>query len=247
MHIIQMVGIVTLLFFVALFLMCIFKEYLHSELCNTLFIICNVFFFFYWNLAAHEKGWLKDGWLTLDNISPFIATLIPLTVILKNNLKDLAYCTIAMLHTGMFFAMLISPELEYIFNFKQEAAFIHVSEAACHFGMGLYGVYLILSDRVKLTFNNWLKGTATMLSVIFFATFLNDVFHRDFFGMAMHGKYAIYNIDIFGTFVETFIAYICGVIFVMFMGFWFGKFIYKLADMPTPELLKAPEVEIEDD
>ena len=73
MHIMQMLLVLTPVFFVALFLMCFYREKLKQyPIINYLMIGACAAFFFCWNYAAYEKGWLKDGFMTLDNISPFI-------------------------------------------------------------------------------------------------------------------------------------------------------------------------------
>lgn len=241
MHMMQMVGITTSLFFISLVIMCFFREKLESPLVNNLFIIANLFFFFCWNYAAFERGWLEDGFMTLENISPFICTVIPLTVFMSDKIKSYAYPAIAYLGFGMFCAMMISPEHEYLFNYNQQATFLHVSEAACHMGMALYGFYLVLSGKVIVNINSWIKSTVFMFASIFFGTFLNLCFHTRNFGMDMYGNYSIYFIDIFGSFEITFIAYLLGVFAVLTFGLLTSWFVEYISRKKHPTLLSATD------
>ena len=94
------------------------------------------------------------GYMTLENISPFIMTLIPLTVFMNERVRSYCNSAIAFLWIGMFIALGISPEFSYIFNFNTEASFIHATEASCHLIASLYGIYLIISGQVKCDFKH---------------------------------------------------------------------------------------------
>jgi hypothetical protein len=215
----QMLGILSVVFCVALFLMCYFRERLRSPMINNLFIAANAIFFFSWNYAMFEHNGLKSGFMTLDNISPFICTIILLTPFMRKKFRDYAYAAIAFLALGMFVALFVSPEVEYLVNYHQDAKFIHVSEAACHCIMGLYGFYLVLSGKVKLSAKSYGKSLIFIYAVISYGLFLNFFFHRSYFGMNMYGDYSIYFMDLFGSFEVTLIAYIVGVFFTITVGY----------------------------
>ena len=225
MDMMQMLGILSAVFFTALTLMCFFREKLTLRLFNTLFLSACAFCFFCWNYAAYERGWLEDGFMTLENISPFICTVILLTPFMAKWVKDLAYCTIAFLGVGMFLALFISPGAEYFLSFRHTATFMHISEATCHLVMALYGFYLILANKVKLDYKSLGKSLLFIYASIGFGVFLNWCFHLANFGMNMYGNYSIYFLDIFGSFGATFIAYLVGVLGVMLMGFLVGIFL----------------------
>ncbi len=240
MHIMHMLGIISAVFFVALFFMCYFRDWLRAHpFINYLFIGADVLVFFTWNYAAYELGWLEDGFMTLENISPFICTLIPFTLLLNKRINKYAYPAIAFLGFGMFLAMFISPEHAYLFSYKNEALFIHVSEAACHLVMALYAFYLVLTDKVTLTLNNLVRSVIFMFSVVGYGVLLNLFFHRNNFGMDMYGSASIYFIDIFDTFAATFIAYLFGIFAVLCLGFLTSYLVDKLSKAPT-EKKNAP-------
>ena len=144
---------------------------------------------------------------------------------MNGTVKDYAYCAIAFLGFGMFLAMLVSPEAEYLLNYRQEAAFIHVSEAACHLIMALYGFYLILSDRVALALENLGKALVFIYISIGFGCFLNACFRLSNFGMDMYGNYSIYFLDIFDSFGATLAAYVLGILATVALGFLVGTFL----------------------
>ena len=225
MHMMQMLGGLSLVLFAALFLMCFFREKLKHPIVNPLFLIACAVFFFCWNYAAYERGWLEDGFMTLENISPFVCTVILFTPILSEKVKDYAYCAIAFLGFGMLLALYISPGASYFMDHSYTANFIHVSEAACHLVMALYGFYLILIGRVELTWKNFGKAAVFVYASIGFGVFLNWCFHLANFGMNMYGDYSIYFLNIFGSFESTFVAYLIGVLGTLILGFLFGIFL----------------------
>ncbi len=225
MHMMQMLGGLTLVFFVGLFLMCFFREKLSNPIFTPLFIIVCAICFFCWNYAAYERGWLEDGFMTLENISPFICTVILATPFMSEKIKDFANCTIALLGFGMLLALYISPGASYFMDHNLTASFMHISEAACHLVMALYGFYLILSGKVKTDWLSYGKATVFIYTAIGFGVFLNWCFHLGNFGMDMYGDYSIYFLDIFGSFEITFVAYLVGVLGTITLGFLVGIFL----------------------
>lgn len=239
MHMMQMLGGLSLVFFVALFLMCFFREKLKSPIINHLFIIVCAAFYFCWNYAAYERGWLEYGFMTLENISPLMCTVILLTPFMSEKIKGFAYCAIAFLSFGMLLALYISPGADYFLNHNYNATFMYISEASCHLGMSLYGFYLILVGKVSLSWKDFGKANIFVYSLICFGVFLNWCFHLDNFGMNMYGDYSIYFLDIFESFKATFIAYLLGILGTLTLGFLFGIFIDWLSK--PKETKKADE------
>ena len=211
-------GIFTFFFFVTLSIMCFYRSKINVKLCNTIFIIADFLAYSAWNYAAYLKGWLRGGWMTLGNISPLMFTLILLTPFMKDKVKDYVYSAIAFLSTGMFLAMIISPEHDYIFNFNTEATFIYTTEAVAHLVCALFGIYLVLSHQVKPNFKSLVKGVVCTLSIITFGVILNFIFHTKNFGMDPYGSASIYMLDIFGSFRATLTAYYFGVVLVLIVG-----------------------------
>lgn len=228
-----MLGIVSVVFLILVFLMCIFRDGLKAKFLNPLLVITCAMFLFAWTYGMYEHNGLKNGFMTFDNISPYICTIIPLTCFMGNKTRDFAYSAIACLGFGMFVAMFVSPEVEYLARYHQDAKFIHAAEAACHMIMGVYGFYLILSNKVKLSGKTFAKALVFIYLSIGFGIFLNYFFHRSYFGMNMYGNYSIYFMDFFGSFEATLIAYLLGVFFTMLTGYLVGKFLDWLSQPKT--------------
>ena len=230
MNMMQMVGIMVACYFITLTLLCVYRKIINVKIANIAFIIVDLVFFFGWNYAAYQSGWLEDGFMTLENISPFIMTLIPLTVFMSDKVKEYCNCAIAFLWAGMFIALIFSPQHAYIFNYNIEASFIYSTEAACHLLASLYGLFLIISGQVKCNFRSWRRSIVCMFSVIGFGVILNYLFHTDNFGMDPYGDYSIYMIDIFSSFGATFAAYLLGVLVVLTFGMQLGGLLNRLVD-----------------
>lgn len=211
-------GIFTLFFFVTLSLMSFYRSKINVKVCNIIFVIADFLAYSAWNYAAYLSGWLDNGWMTLGNISPLMFTLILLTPFMNEKVRDYVYCAIACLSTGMFLAMIISPEHNYIFNFNTEATFIYTTEAVAHMVCSLFGIYLVLSHQVKANIDSLIKAVVCTLSIITFGVVLNYVYHIDNFGMDPYGSASIYMLDIFGSFEATLLAYYLGVVLVLIVG-----------------------------
>jgi hypothetical protein len=188
----------------------------------------------------YKQGWLKSGFVTLGNISPMIFTVIPLTLFMNEKTKQYAYSAIAFLWVGMFLALFISPEYAYIFDYHRQATALYTGEALCHMLAALFGIYLILTGQVKLNFQSWWRSIVFMYAVIFFGVFLNYFFHTRNFGMDPYGNYAIYFLNIFGSFEATLIAYLFGVLTVLTVGLEVGYLLERIITpkivMPRPNL-----------
>ncbi len=231
MHIIQMVGLVFAIYFSSLAFIIFYRNKINTRIANLIFLISDVFFFFLWNYAYFLRGGLKS-FLTLDNISPFIFTLIPFTYLLKEKVREYAFCAIAFLHFGMLCAVLVSPEQAYLFSFLADANLLYTAEALCHMLAALFGIYLILTKQVTVSFKNWLRSLIFMYAVITYGVVLNFLFHKSFFGMAPYGGYSIYFLDIFGNFWTTLIAYYLGVLVVLALGMQVAYGLMRLLEPP---------------
>ena len=224
-----MLGIGVLCYFISLFLIFFYREKINIKVGNMVFIILDMILYLLWNVAYAEKGWLNDGFMTLENISPFIFTVIPLTLIMNDKVKEYAYSAIAFLHLGLFLATLISPEYVVIFNYKTEADFAYATEAMCHLVSSLFGIYLIMTEQVKADFVHWVKAIVFMLSVISFGVMLNVILDTRCFNMNPN-HYAIYMLNIFDSFEATLLAYYLGVVAIITLGMQTGFGWKKLVD-----------------
>ena len=248
-------GIFTFFFFVTLLIMCFYRTKINIRVFNIVFIACDFLAYSAWTYAAYLKGWLEGGWMTLGNISPLMFTVILLTPFMNEKVKDYALSAIAFLNVGMFFAMLISPEHDYIFNFNTEASFVYTTEAVCHMICSLYGIYLVLSHQVKADFKHWIKSIIFTLSIITFGVILNFIYHKNHFGMDPYQGAHIYMLDLFGGFWATLVAYYLGVVLVLAIGMqgvslldrFTSKFIDHEAKTSNDDLRKDSDTTSEGD
>ncbi len=227
MQLMLLVGV--LCYFITLILISLYKDHISIKIGNALFIIVDAILYLVWNISYAEKGWLDNGFMTLSNISPFIFTVIPLTVFMKKSIREYAYSAIAFLHLGLFLATLISPEYVVIFNYKTEATFAYAAEAMCHIWAALFGMYLMITKQVEISFKGWLRSIVFMLSVVSFGVMLNLILDTHCFNMNPN-DYSIYMLDIFGSFGATLAAYYLGIIVVLTLGMQTGYGFTKLVD-----------------
>ena len=242
MDMMLVLGILAAVFLVSLTLISLYYDSLNTRVFNAMFLIVDVIFYFVWNLGMYERGWLDDGFETLGNISPMIFTVIPLTCFMNEKVKSYAYSAISLLWLGMFLALFISPEQAYLTSWHTEASVLYTGEALCHMWAALFGLYLILTEQVKLSFRTWVRAITFMYAVIGFGVFLNYFFHKSNFGMNPYGDYGIYFLDIFGTFEATLVAYLMGVLTVLTMG-WGSAYLFKRMVYPKKERMHLPNLD----
>ena len=228
MHMIEMLAIFSVIYFVTLLMICFYREKINIKVGNAIFIVCDLVCFSFWTYSYYQKGSLNEGFLTLGNISPLMFTLIVLLPFMKKSVREYVESAIAFLSVGMLLAFFISPEHAYLFNFNHEANIMYTGEAACHMICSLFGLYLIITKQVRPDFKNWLKSMALLYSIITMAVGLNYIYHRNYFGMDPYGNYTIYMIDIFGSFAATLAAYYLGIMVVLLLGVQFGRLLYRL-------------------
>ena len=231
MNMIMMLIIFTIIGFASIIMMCAFKGKMSPKIWNAAFIAADAVAFFFWNLAAFDLGWLDEGWMTLENISPLCCTLILLTPFLKDGVRQYVYDFIAFLSLGLFAAMLLSPEFAYFFNYNIEANPVYTAEAASHLVCCLFGIYLVLSGQVKTDFKSWGRSIACAFTFIGLGVLLNYVFHKTYFGMNPYGESSIYMLDIFDTHELTLLAYSMGVILVLTVGMQAMRFLDVTTDL----------------
>ena len=218
MNMIVMVGIFLLIFFTSVVVMCHYRDKMDPKVWNPAFVIADIIVYFCWTYAGYERGWIDEGWMTLENISPMLCTVVLLTPIMNDKVKQAAYDTIALFTVGLFIALMVSPEHAYLAQYKIEANFLYTSEAACHLVVATFGAYLVLSGQVKPGLKSWKRTLIFTYSIIGTGVILNYIFHKTFFGMNPYGSSSIYMIDLFASHEATLLAYLFGVLIVITVG-----------------------------
>lgn len=241
MNMLTMLAILTVLYFATLLLLCIYRHKINVKIGNLIFAVTDFAFFLYWNIGMSQKGWLEWGLQTFENISPLCFTLIPLTYIMNDKVKDYCFSALAFLNFGMLAALYISPQYEYLFHYEYDVTFLYAGEMVCHMLCSLFGIYLVLTGQVKADFEHWIKSIVFIFSIVTFGVFLNYVFHKSYFGMDPYGNYSIYMIDIFGTFEATLAAYYLGIILVLTVGMQVCAALDKLSNK-TEKIRQIPSI-----
>ena len=238
MDMMLMLGILAVVYFTVVFIICLYHDKLNTKICNGVFIVLDILFYFLWNLGMYESLWLDDIYDTLKNISPMIFTVIPLTCMMNEKTKSFAYSAISYLWLGMFVALFISPQNHYISSANTAANLVYTGEALCHMLASLFGIYLVVTKQVKLNFVSWCKALIFLYVIILWGVLLNVVFHLDHFGMDPYGEYSIYFIDIFGSFEATLAGYLVGILLVVTIGMQtlmlISRIVYPKSKEPKP-------------
>ena len=242
MHIMQMLGIVTLLYFVTLALIALNRDKINVKIGNIIFVIVDIILYVVWMYSC-ARGDGISLFTLIGNISPLTCVIVAMTPIFSDKIRDMAYCTIAFLHFGIFVAMFISPEHAYLFNFRDQAPREYTAEALCHMICSLFGAYLMLTRQVKPCYESWIKAIKFIYSIITSGVIFNFLMHERLFGMDPYGKYSIYMIDIFGSFEATLAAYYLGVLVVLTLGLQVGHLLNKIA--PSHHHVKSEETAVE--
>lgn len=236
MNMIQMLGAVTLLYFITLALIVFNNRKINTKIGNFIFIVIDVVCYGFWIYGLFTRRGELTISMLMGQISPLTCLLLPLSCIMSPKIKDYAYSAIAFLNFGLFVAMFISPEHAYLFSFSTEASLHHTAEALCHMICSLFGIYLVLTEQVKADFLHWIKSMVFLYSIITVGVGINYVFHESLFGMNPYGDYSIYMIDIFESFEATAMAYYVGVLLVLTLGMQACHLFKTVADK-----IHAPE------
>lgn len=223
-----MVIICVFVYFISFALILFYHKYINPKYAILFFMITNtVLFAGYCINEYYRKGHFE--FLTFDQISPFMFTMLPLSFFLNEKIKDAYYSTAAYLCLGMFIAMLVSPQEAYLSSYKADATLLYVFDTLLHLNFSLFGLYLFISETVTINLKNLYKAGLFLYSVITFAVICNFLFHKNYFGMGYYSKYGIYMIRIFETYWATLIAYIFGVALVLILGYEFNYLILRLS------------------
>lgn len=239
MHMMQMLGIVTLLYFTTLALIALNRDKINVKIGNRIFVIVDIILYTVWMYGC-AKGEGISLFTLIGNISPLTCVIVAMTPVFSDKIRDMAYCAIAFLHFGIFVAMFISPEHAYLFNFKDQAPRDYTAEALCHMICSLFGAYLMLTRQVKPCYESWIKAIKFIYCIITGGVIFNLLMHERLFGMDPYGRYSIYMIDIFGSFEATLVAYYLGVLLVLTLGLQVGHILNKIA--PSHHHIKLNEI-----
>ncbi len=228
MHIMFMVFILVQVYFTSLIVLYLFRDKLNKNIVNLTFIILIFGSFAAQNIYYFRNGGLRN-FMTLDNISPLTFTLMPLTIVMRKEIRDCFLSMVAFFSVGMFMAMLVNPNYAYLFSFRQNATLAYAYDSLAHLFCSLFGLYLIISGQINVSIKNLGKAMAFIYSIVTYGVILNFIFHKSYFGMDPYGKSSIYMFDFFSNFYVTLVAYYLGIAAVLILGFQLGYLMEKLS------------------
>lgn len=229
MSMMAMVALLILIYFTSVAIIVFYSYKVKYKYGNLFFVILNVIFFLGLYIYYYKSSPNNFSFMTLDNISPFTFTTLPLIYIMHGKIKHYYLSAVAFLSVGMFCAMLITPQHSYLFNFNNTASFSYALDAFCHLNCSLFGIYLIASGQIKLTFKNLKIATIFMYCIVAGVVILNFLFHTNNFGMNPYGGYSIYMFNLFEDYWATLLAYIVGIFVVLCLGFGINYLMNKFS------------------
>ena len=227
----SMMGMTLLLisiYFATIFFMLAFLERSNTRIGNAIFIIINIIVFWGLNMCYYTPERQNFRFLVFDNISPFTFTFMPFLWLFRGKVAEFFKSAIAFLSVGMIVAMMVTPQHAYLVNFNNTAGVDYLLDALCHLNCSLFGIYLVLTGQVRLTYKNFVRSVIFMYSAITLVVAFNYLYGTNFFGMCPYGGYSIYMFNLFEDYWATLLAYYLGVMLVLYVGFEFNLAINKL-------------------
>ena len=210
------------IYFATIIFMLTFLERSNTRIGNAIFIIINIIVFWGLNMCYYKPEAGNFRFLVFDNISPFTFTFMPFLVLFRGKVAEFFKSAIAFLSVGMIVAMMITPQYAYLMNFNNTAGVDYLLDALCHLNCSLFGIYLVLTGQVKLSYKNFVRSVIFMYSAITLVVAMNYIFGTNFFGMCPYGGYSIYMFNLFEDYWATLLAYYLGVLGVLYTGFEFN-------------------------
>ena len=166
--------------------------------------------------------WNFQNTLPVANVSPFMFSLMPISLCLPKKIKPHFYLLISLLTVGMFFSSIFGCIYNAAINYKFHFHFM--LDYMAHIFLSLFGVYLIRSNQVKLTLKNCMISGSILLGSATVMLILNLIFDTSFFGLSLRGKHNIYNNVLTDNSYVSALLYYVGVVAVLAMGFAVCKF-----------------------
>ena len=227
MPMMMMLLILVFIYFACLITILFFNKYMNQKYTIIFFMITNAALFAGYCINEYSrKG--KFDFLTFDQISPFMFTMLCLFFLMNDKIKKVFLDTAAMLSLGMFVAGLVSPQEAYLASYRMDANMLYVLDTLLHLNCSLFGIFLVSSGQVKLNVESLKKAFIWMYSVIALVLILNFTFHLNYFGMGPYSKFGIYMFKLFDSYWVTLLVYLFGVALVLSLGYGFNLIISKL-------------------
>lgn len=169
--------------------------------------------------------WNFQNTLPMANVSPFMFSLMPLLLILPKKIKGQLHTLIALLTVGMLLSSVLGCISNAVIHYKFHPHFL--LDYGAHFVLSAFGVYLVKSGQVKLTWKNCLSGGAWLYGVAMCMLVLNVMLDKSFFGLSLNGRHNIYNRMLVQNSYLSALIYFVGLGVVMVLGVAFCKMLNR--------------------
>ena len=160
--------------------------------------------------------WNFQNTLPVANVSPFMFTLTPLTLILPKAARKHLYLLISLLSVGMFISSVLGCLYNASIGYKFHFHFL--LDYVSHFTLSLFGIYLIRSGQAELSRKNCLISSSILVGSATVMLILNLIFDTSFFGLSLRGKHNIYNTVLVESSYLSALLYYIGLIGVLALG-----------------------------
>ena len=175
--------------------------------------------------------WNFQNTLPMANVSPFMFSLMPLLLILPKKIKEQFHTLIALLTVGMLLSATLGCISNAVIRYKFHPHFLLYYGA--HFVLSAFGVYLVKSGQVKLTWKNCLSGGVWLYGAAGCMLVLNVVLDQAFFGLSLNGRHNIYNRVLVENSYLSALIYFVGLGVVMVLGAVFCKILNRKTSCPA--------------
>ena len=223
--------IITLLIMIAVYVAVIYlmKYMRNTKLYNLIFVLI-VYVLYVWlvwtvysDVGAYD--WNFQNTLPMANVSPFMFSIVPLTLIPIPWLRKRLWLLISLLSVGMFLSTVLGCVYNAAIDYKFHIHFCF--DYVSHFALSLFGVYLIRSRQVELRARECIESGALIIGAAIVMMMLNVALDTAFFGLSLNGKHNIYNNVLVESSYLSAILYFVGLAGVLCLGFVYGKLFDK--------------------
>ena len=215
--------IVTLIVLIALYVtvICLMKFMRSTALTNAIFVAAVVIPYIALSVTIYKNvgfsDWNFQNTLPVANVSPFMFTCVPLSIVLPKRIRKHFLLLISLLSVGMLLSGTFGCVYNVIRNYKFHIHFTF--DYAAHLALSLYGIYLVKSGQVKLNVKGALISSSLIGGVAAIMTALNVLFDTAFFGLSLNGKHNIYNVVITDNSYLSALIYFLGLWAVLALGY----------------------------
>ena len=179
--------------------------------------------------------WNFFNTLPTANVSPFMFSLMPILLILPKKARKYVYLLISMLTVGMFLSGALGCVGNALRNYRFHWHFM--LDYLAHFALSAFGIFLVKSKQVKISFKNCLFSGSIIYAVATVMMILNVIFDKSFFGLSLNGNHNIYNMVLVEDSYLSALIYFIGLGLVLFIGAVLCKAISKRS-LPCPKRSK---------